>query len=167
MEIDRIEWLKNCVWVFSNVISDMCCQVDDSRENIRLAAEKCIALDDVRNFAVIKSYCAIPLQPIDYIPPAYFGNKTEVTYATVSVNNRKPSTQKSSDDEWDDDPVNTDTYTAQYDYSPRSDEEMELKTGEQFRLLSEEDHQGWVQAVNLTSQNIGLVPMSYLTVSRS
>ena len=167
MEINRISCLRNCIWVFSNVLSDMCCQLDDSRENIRGAAESCNAEEDVKNFSLKKSYCTTPLRPIEYVPPARFANDADAaaaaTYAVVAEtpNGVHIQPKRDSEDEWDDEIDFSGTYTAQYDYDPRTEEEMSLRAGEMIKVLSAVDRD-WVQVVSLTSRSKGLVPLNYL-----
>ena len=68
MEEERIVMMRNMVWVFSNLVSDLCCRLDESRESIRLVAEKCSEGLDIQDFAAQKSTGSCPLSQIHYQP---------------------------------------------------------------------------------------------------
>ena len=165
MEINRVTFLRNSVWVFANIISDMCCQLDESMENIRLAAEKCNVNEDIQNFALTKSYCTMPLQPIKHLQPEIFGNDQAAAYSVVPADSSH-FLSGDSEEEWEDGHDVAKTYMVQYDFSSRTNEEMGLKAGERVRVLCTVDHD-WVEAINLTSNETGLVPLNYLKACKS
>ena len=164
MELDRIRCLRNSSWLFANYISDLCCFLDDSRENIRLSAEKCNEDDDVRNFTLNNTTCNKPLPPIEYIAFGWFSSDKSSHNSLKSNGSSVPSIKTQTphtEEDWDDGPDDVEIYVAQFDYIPQSNDEMALRKGETFHLI-EQAETGWVRAENVKTQRSGLVPMNYL-----
>ncbi|KAF2671385.1 hypothetical protein BT63DRAFT_215664 [Microthyrium microscopicum] len=54
LEEERIEYLKDSLWIFANISSTVCVTDDQSCENMRLSLEKCDVDDDIMSFIKIQ-----------------------------------------------------------------------------------------------------------------
>ena len=161
MEANRIAVMRNSIWVFTNLVSDYCTELDESRERIRLVAEQCDEENDVKDFSLKKSVNTIPLQPIEYLPFGWFRNSNPPTATSSPAFRNHSYAGQRGDDEWDDDVVDDVDFTAEYDYDPQSRDEIALRQGDVVRAIGNAEN-GWLHAENLTSKNTGLVPRNYL-----
>ena len=50
MEEDRIDFLRNILWQYSNLLADVCVQDDQAYERIRKSLEKCDIDADIELF---------------------------------------------------------------------------------------------------------------------
>ena len=162
--------MRNMVWLLSNFVSDRCCQVDDSRESIRVVAEKCSEELDIRDFAAQKYICDTPLQEIRYQPCGSNGIAPQISSPPSNrsdmLNQSLPPIPNG---------LNTNThiyeagedpavmFTALYDYSPRSSQEIELKEGDRLKQLSLDADVGWIKCLNFRSRQTGTVPANYIS----
>ena len=169
MERTRIQFMRNSIWTFSNVVSDFCCLLDDSREKIRLVAENCDEDADIQELVLRHGTCSSPLSPVLYEA----ADNSESADETLPVNqinvsydgNFSPSSEVLSD-VCDENPYSeVETFVAQYDYSPQSDDEIPMTTGDSLRAI-ERVEQGWIKVLNLSTNLTGLVPESYLQKNR-
>ena len=168
MEEERIETMRNMIWVFSNLVSDLCCHLDNSCEQIRQVAEKCSEDTDIRDFAKQKSTCKSPLQQILYQPCGSNG---------ISPQNHSPSASRSDLLNQSLPPLPNGSashvyevgeepgvmFTALYDYVPQSSDEMELHQGDRIKKIAgAESVDGWIKGLNLRTKHTGLVPVNYI-----
>ena len=75
LEEDRIQFVRNAVWNFTNIGSEICVKIDDSRENIRSVAEYVDYNSDIRTFVQQNTTCIAPLPSVLYQP---YGGKAEM-----------------------------------------------------------------------------------------
>ena len=169
MEEERIDLMRNMVWVLSNLVSDLCCQLDDSRENIRLVTEKCSEEADIREFAKLKSTSTAPLQQVQYKScgpngtqiqsPSPTANRTDFSGQGLppipngSTNNSNHIYEVGEDPNM--------IFTAIFDYIPQSSDEMEIKVNDRIKQLFPPDS-GWMKGLNLRTKETAMVPMNYV-----
>uniref|UniRef100_H2ZN12 SH3 domain-containing protein n=1 Tax=Ciona savignyi TaxID=51511 RepID=H2ZN12_CIOSA len=163
MEEERIKCLRNIIWECCNLVSDICCKLDNSREKVRQVTEKCDPGNDIREFVSKKSTCIAPLQPVEYeqfgsvpvqIEPAFSANVNGHVYDTeddYSPTNSTGSMALHS------------SWKAIYDYIPSSPDEMELKKGDLITLTkTTTDNDGWFEGYNQRTKANGLLPQNYV-----
>jgi len=162
--------MRNIVWTLSNLVSDLCCRLDDSRENIRLVAENCSEEADVREFAKQKSTCTAPLKQMPYVScgPAGTANpnsSTPPTNRNELLKQSLPAVPNGSSNnnhiyEIGEEP--TLTFTAIFDYMPQSSDEMEIEKGDRIKQIFPPDDSGWMKGLNLRTKETAMVPMNYI-----
>lgn len=160
LEEERIQCLRNVLWVFSNLGSDLFVKSDDSRENIRNSLEKCDEANDIRDFINRKATGSTPLAPITYV--SLRGNSTNHAVNMIS-NNIRPVAAES--DNFSSGYASIDhgsmTYIALYDYAPRTDQEVELNVDDRV-VVSRKDDDGWWKGRNKRTGREGLFPANYV-----
>lgn len=163
LEEERIRYVRNAVWVFTNLVSDLCCRLDDSRERIRATTEQCDESADIREFTAQKSTCIAPLQPVEYV--SYGSNESPPT--TVHVDPLKSLSNGGHPYELEQCPPSAAAggmYKAIYPYSPQSVDEIELQTGDIIKMIltSSTVDDGWMTGKNQRTKETGLVPRNYV-----
>lgn len=167
LEEERLQCLRNELWVFTNLGSDLLVKSDDVRENVRLSLEKCDIDSDIRDFISRKSTCTQPLAPITYQPcggasngnvsrqsPNFDNSNREGDYslaAYASIQANSPAITGSK------------IYIANYEYAPRVSNEIELNVGDRLVCIEEGDD-GWIQGKNSRTGETGLFPASYASL---
>ena len=157
--------MRNVVWVFSNIVSDLCCRLDDSREQIRQVAETCSEVDDIQEFTNLKTTGKIPLKTICYqacgpngavICPLANFNPDSLTQISPTIPNG------SSHNPYEMADTSEIVYTAVYSYKPQDSQEMDLKEGDRIKQIKFQGD-GWIEGLNLRTKQMGLVPLNYVT----
>lgn len=163
MEGARICFMRDSIWLLANVFSDFCCRLDDSKEKVRLVAERCDEEEDIRSFVFRNGTCSTPLSPISYEMIGHF--ESDLNTASTSeqgLDNHPLYSRDVSALRYDENPnAEIVTYIALYYYRPQSDDEIALECGDSVREI-EEAEQGWLRVLNLSSNLTGLVPLNYL-----
>jgi len=173
MEEERIQFVRNSVWVFANHASDLCCRLDESRERIRCVTERCDETADIKEFVSQKSVCINPLLAIEYVPygasepvaqhshphqdVGHHQNLANGHHHIYEMDRRSSSISISGS--------GLPTYTVLYDYKPISPDELELTLGDTLQELNSPSEDGWVYCLNIRTQMSGLVPRNYVEVA--
>lgn len=167
LEENRICTMRNLVWIFTNMVSDLCCHLDDSREQIRQVAENCSEVEDIYEFTKQKTTGKMALKTICYYGCGANGAviNPSSTNKTDNVNSNLPSISNGLSDHIYEMGRETDVvYTALYAYTPQNPDEIELREGDRVQRISFEDG-GWIKGLNLQSNLTGLVPLNYVTTN--
>lgn len=168
LEEERLQYLRNGLWVYANLGSDLFVESDDSRERMRLSLEKCDVSGDLKEFVTKKGTGTKPLDPMPYIPCGGI---------TPSMNHQPPSAVNNStigrqriQDEYS--LAANDTYSsisvtnsrrqAMYDYTPQRPDEMKIQAGDQLSII-EDLNDGWLMGKNIRTGIQGLIPANYVT----
>ncbi|XP_076820138.1 proline-serine-threonine phosphatase-interacting protein 1-like [Clavelina lepadiformis] len=165
LEEDRIVYLRNMIWIFTNLVSDLCVRLDDSREKIRLVAELCNEDTDIQDFIKAKSTSTSPLQAVEYIPcgaPDSVQNHPTPNHNNMIYAAPKPKLSNSRHIyEVGEDP--DDLYEAIYDYSPANADEVGMECGDRIQVtLGAATEDGWLYGLNTRTQLRGLLPKNYV-----
>ncbi|XP_024136588.1 proline-serine-threonine phosphatase-interacting protein 1a [Oryzias melastigma] len=187
-EEDRINILRNAIWVHCNHLSMQCVKDDECYENVRNVLENCDTITDNNYFVERNKTCSTPPGPIEF--QAYYDNHTssekngspgfvgevkkrfsnllQGTCATSSKeSNNEPVAQppvNSTDGVYASIPgenlqMNNMEYRAVYNYLPQMEDELSLCVGDVVVALDQGEDGWWKVQRNGSS---GLVPGSYL-----
>nr|XP_039257135.1 proline-serine-threonine phosphatase-interacting protein 1-like [Styela clava] len=163
LEEERLQCLRNELWVFANLGSDLFVKSDDISENIRLSLENCDIDSDICDFVSRKSTGTQPLTPIVYQAcggstngnvtrqaPNFDNRDSEYSLASyASINTSSPAGSGNK------------MFVALFEYAPRISNEIELIVGDKL-ICIEEGNDGWIQGRNIRTGESGLFPASYV-----
>nr|CAB3265254.1 proline-serine-threonine phosphatase-interacting protein 1 [Phallusia mammillata] len=159
LEEERIQFVRNTVWVFTNLVSDLCCRLDDSRERIRAVTEQCDEVADIREFIAQKSTCISPLLPVEYV--SFGSNESNASH----LETHKPLSNGGHHYDADQVPLSAGggMFKVMYDYTPNSTDEIALQAGDSIKCVSSASvDDGWMTGLNLRTKQTGLVPRNYV-----
>ncbi|XP_020559723.1 proline-serine-threonine phosphatase-interacting protein 1 [Oryzias latipes] len=188
-EEDRINILRNALWVHCNHLSMQCVKDDECYENVRNMLENCDTITDNNYFVERNKTCSMPPEPIEfqsyYDSPASsekngspgfvgevkkrFSNLLQGTCATSSKeNNNEPVAQppvNPTDGLYASIPgaeklqMNSMEYRAVYNYQAQMEDELSLCVGDVVVVTDQGEDGWWKVQCNGYS---GLFPGSYL-----
>ncbi|XP_020776399.1 proline-serine-threonine phosphatase-interacting protein 1a isoform X1 [Boleophthalmus pectinirostris] len=185
-EEDRINILRNAMWVHSNHLSSQCVRDDECYENIRLVLEKCDATEDNNAFVELNTTGSTPPAPVvfqnyydlDISTEKHGGSRfvgvmkrfsglLQSTGTAFKANTTEPGLQtivESSDGVYASIPgiqeENEEDFRVMYDYTAQGDGELSVCAGETVTVTMRGEDGWWT--VQCGGQS-GLVPGSYLT----
>uniref|UniRef100_A0A8C7SA90 Proline-serine-threonine phosphatase interacting protein 1a n=1 Tax=Oncorhynchus mykiss TaxID=8022 RepID=A0A8C7SA90_ONCMY len=140
-EGDRINILRNAIWVHSNQFSMQCVKDDECYEEVRKTLELCDITAD--------NDCFVEMKSTGSSPPGKYTNTSDGVYASIPGFQQVQPTISESREE----------YQALYDYAAQGEDELSMFAGETVVVI-EQDMDGWwtVERNGIS----GLVPGSYL-----
>lgn len=188
-EEDRINILRNSMWVHANHLSSQCVQDDECYELIRTILEKCDPAEDNKGFVEMKSTGCTPPAPIVF--QNYYDNENaseklgcsrfggvmkrfsgliQHTGTAFKLQFSEPGTQtiaEISDGVYasisegpEQEEENTEEFEVMYDYIAQNEDELSVCVGDTV-LVMQRGEDGW-WTVHSKGQT-GLVPGSYLS----
>uniref|UniRef100_A0A672QKI3 Proline-serine-threonine phosphatase-interacting protein 1-like n=1 Tax=Sinocyclocheilus grahami TaxID=75366 RepID=A0A672QKI3_SINGR len=140
-EDDRINILRNAIWVHCNHFSMQSVKDDECFEEVRKVLEMCDITEDINSFINMKSTGTTPAGQSDIADGVY-----------ASIPGFPQATSDSAGSQ-------SSTYQAQYEYVAQGADELSISVGEVL-LVVEQGGDGW-WTVERDGQT-GLVPGSYL-----
>ncbi|MGH0153038.1 UNVERIFIED_CONTAM: hypothetical protein FKN15_050048 [Acipenser sinensis] len=138
-EVDRINILRNSMWVHCNHFSLQCVTDDEMYEEVRKTLEQCDVTADINSFIQTK---ATGTSPPD--------EKVDGVYAAIPV--LRGGAQANTDSL-------TMGYKVLYDYTAQNDDELSIAMGDVVEVIEQGEDGWWTVTRN---GNQGLVPGSYL-----
>lgn len=170
LEEERLQNLRNVLWVYANLGSDLFVDSDDSREKMRLSLEYCDIDSDLIEFANKKGTGTRPLDPIPYVSCATGAQPINHQMGN-NMNNVPVGGRPRIEDEYSLATEN-DTYStigityptkkAVYDYTAQRPDEVQIKVGDQI-IIKKDLGNGWLSGKNKRTGSEGLVPANYVT----
>ena len=172
LEVERISFLRNSMWTYSNLGSSNSVKVDNSYEEVRKSLERCDIDSDIHLFVSAKQTGGERPAEILYenFYTAQSNQKTGLTSSQQWTNHpmaraplpptpNRPQNNVNYDDDIDDDPtystVNeitknrmqsklpSKTVKAEFDYTAQGKEELSFREGEMIKVIHEEDETWW------------------------
>ncbi|KAJ0029766.1 hypothetical protein NQD34_004763, partial [Periophthalmus magnuspinnatus] len=178
-EEDRVNILRNAMWVHSNHLSSLCVKDDECYENMRIVLEKCDAVEDNNCFVEMKSTGSAPPAPITFQDYYQFDTATEKHGSSRFVGVMKRSDQslicylfyvefspsvENPDGIYASIPghpgEDCGTFRVMYDYTAQVYDELSVFAGDTVLVTLRGDDGWWTVQCNGHS---GLVPGSYLS----
>ncbi|XP_071388241.1 proline-serine-threonine phosphatase-interacting protein 1a [Centroberyx affinis] len=189
-EEDRINVVRNGLWVHCNQFSLQCVKDDECYEDVRKSLEKCDVAADNNCFVEMKSTGSSPPEPIKY--QNYYkrdaaadsngsagfvggvmkrfsnllqgncagGSKTNISEAIAQPNAETSEGVYASIPGFHGSQQSKEEYTAVYDYVAQGEDELSLSIGDVV-LVTDQGVDGWWTAER--NGQSGLVPGSYLS----
>ncbi|XP_071771645.1 proline-serine-threonine phosphatase-interacting protein 1a [Centroberyx gerrardi] len=189
-EEDRINVVRNALWVHCNQFSLQCVKDDECYEDVRKSLEKCDVTADNNCFVEMKSTGSSPPEPIEY--QNYYkrdaagdsngsasfvggvmkrfsnllqgncaaGSKTNISEAIAQPNAETSEGVYASIPGFHGSQQSKEEYTAVYDYVAQGEDELSLSIGDVV-LVTDQGVDGWWTAER--NGQSGLVPGSYLS----
>ncbi|XP_061772963.1 proline-serine-threonine phosphatase-interacting protein 1a [Nerophis ophidion] len=182
-EEERLQVLRNELWVHCNHLSMLCVKDDECYENVRKILEKCDIFIDMNSFVGLKGTGSTRPAAIEYQKyereatgarngstglvgevMKKFSNLLQGTALSGSTMNIHDDPGETLDGLYADIPViqvsqKSGQYRAQYDYVAQRDDELSMSVGD-IVLVKHQGEDGW-WTVQICGQT-GLVPGSYL-----
>ncbi|XP_029910432.1 proline-serine-threonine phosphatase-interacting protein 1a [Myripristis murdjan] len=186
-EEDRINVLRNALWVHCNHFSMQCVKDDECYEDVRKTLENCDLITDNNCFVEMKSTGSSPPAPIEYqnyykrdtaadsngsagfvggvikrfsnLLQGNSGSKTSMNETSVQPTVAATDGVYASVPEFQQSQPNREEYIAMYDYVAQGEDEHSLCTGDVVVVI-DQGLDGW-WTVERNGQS-GLVPGSYL-----
>lgn len=190
LEEERIDFLRNIIWIFTNIFSQACVHVDERMEQVRKVLEVCNIEKDIDEF--VRSYrtgsdhpCEIPYQ--NFYQPKINSSSKKISVPSKSGDKRPlpalPQTQSHSianiqeiqDNYSAPEDITLTVNPAEhydslsdkkhvsviYDYISQGDQELDLKVGDVVIVIYEEDELWWYGQDHKGNQ--GMFPSTFVS----
>ncbi|KAI6646953.1 protein kinase C and casein kinase substrate in neurons protein 2-like [Oopsacas minuta] len=193
LEEERVDFLRNIIWIFTNILSQACVHVDERMEQIRKVLEVCDIEKDIDEF--VRNYRTSSDHPSEIVYQNFYQPKQNSNSKNIPIphksSDKRPlpalppqnsaiatiQSQESQDNYSSPDEVilqanPSDHYdslsdkkkvSVLYDYVSQGQQELNLKVGDKVVVIYEEDELWWYGQDMIGNQ--GMFPSTFVSES--